>query len=394
MRFKWYHLIWILVIIGIIGVVWFFLLSSKLDSNSQEEKVIENKTQSSDISKDVDETDQSEKDSTGQDFDEYDDEQDQLTDEDAKVSENAPEKPELSVELTHDYKAKLSWKAIENAAYYELYRYDEKNDEWIKKDKTTDFSYIDNSVEDKQTYRYRLYAYRKMNDQLLRSENAEASIKIDSETGVKALIVDYETGSSKRMVKYLKKAGFIVDRVESIDAFKVEDYDTLVIPGGHNITPSVYGAEKDEHTYGTNLDLDKLQIKAVKIFVKAKKPVLGVCRGCQLVNVAMGGTINQHIPGWHKKYRPVNIDRKSWVYKRLGATEDVYHYHHQCVEELGKGLIATAWDAQDEHIEAYEHESLPIYGIQWHPDSMKQRGVDFFKYYKALVVKYYQQQKK
>ena len=306
------------------------------------------------------------------------------------VSVNALGKPELSKELTSDYKPKLSWKAVEGADYYELYRYNDKTEEWDKLDATTDFSYIDNKTEDNNTYSYRLYAVRKTDGKALRSEYAEASIKLESKKAVRALIVDYETNSSKRMVKYLKKAGFVVNRVESIDAFNVEDYDTLVIPGGHNITPSIYGAKRHEKTYGTNEELDHLQIDAVKIFCDAKKPVLGVCRGCQLVNVALGGTINQHIPGWHKKYRTVKIDEKSWLYKRLGTTESVYHYHHQCVEDLAPGLVATQWDEQDDHIEAYEHETLPVYGIQWHPDSMGKRGVDVFKYYKELVTKYYQ----
>ena len=395
MKFKWYHLIWILAIIGIIGIAAFFLVNPKLSTSPENGTAVEEEQKSSAASKElVKKEDQSENTSTQQaeqDTAENAEEDDFLPEEAATVSKNAPEKPELSTELTHDYKVKLSWKAVEDAEYYELYRYDAGKGKWLKKQGTTDFSFIDNDVEDKQTYSYRLYALRKMEGEVLRSESAEASVAIDSKKTVKALVVDFETGSSKRMVKYLKKAGFIVDRVESIDAFKVEDYDTLVIPGGHNITPSKYGAERDSHTYGTNEEVDDLQFEAVRIFRDAKKPVLGICRGCQVVNVALGGTINQHIPGWHKKYRTVKIDRKSWLYKRLGTSESVYHYHHQCVEKLAEGLVATQWDEEDGHIEGYEHETLPIYGIQWHPDKMDERGIDFFKYYKSLVIKYYNQ---
>lgn len=213
----------------------------------------------------------------------------------------------------------------------------------------------------------------------------EKTITADEEEIAKALIVDNETGSSKRMRKYLTKAGFDVTLVDSMD-FEVEDYDTLVIPGGHNITPSIYGAERDEHTYGTDEEIDKLQIAAVQAFAEAEKPILGVCRGCQLVNVAFGGTINQHIPGWHKKNRRVKIERGSWLYYRLGTSESVYHYHHQCVEELGEGLVATMWDKKDGHIEGFEHETLPVYGIQWHPDSMGNRGIDVFRYYKEDIL--------
>lgn len=206
----------------------------------------------------------------------------------------------------------------------------------------------------------------------------------------KVLVADHKTKSAVRMVKYLKKAGFEVKRVDKLEDIVVSDYDTLVIPGGHNITPELYGAERDKHTYGTDIAVDELQIEAVKMFAEEKKPVLGVCRGCQVVNVAFGGTIDQHIPGWHKKYRTVKIDRDSWLYPMLGTSESVYHYHHQCVDQLGEGLTATQWDEEDEHIEAIEHTSLPVYGIQWHPDSMGDRGVDFFKYYRQLVIEYYQ----
>lgn len=438
MKFKWYHVIYILVIVAIIGVAGYLVYNSKSDTRQQTEAVAGKGAKSSNTSEDMvnesDGSDQAEKtekagedntgkvatgkDGNGQASDgksgngqagdgqsangQADDGQSangQTAEKSGSEAEaagktsgpemDATDKPLLTVELTQDSKPRLSWNEVKGAEYYEIYRYDEKTKKWKKQDTTTGLVYIDNNVADKQTYQYRLYALHNKDDKVIRSEKSEASIKVEFNEVVKALVVDFETSSSKRMVKYLKKAGFQVDRVESIDAFNVDDYDTLVIPGGHNITPSIYGAERDEHTYGTNIEIDKLQIKAVKLFVKAEKPVLGVCRGCQLVNVAMGGTINQHIPGWHKNYRTVKIDRSSWLYPKIGATESVFHYHHQCVEQLGKGLIATQWDEQDEHIEAYQHESLPIYGIQWHPDKMGKQGVDIFKYYKELVIEYY-----
>ena len=219
-------------------------------------------------------------------------------------------------------------------------------------------------------------------------DSTKTDVPSVQDTIVKALIVDHKTKSAKRMVKYLKRAGFEVTLVGSLDDFDVEDYDTLVIPGGHNITPSKYGAERQKETYGTNEEIDDLQIGAVNIFKDAEKPVLGVCRGCQLVNVALKGTINQHIPGWHKGYRRVKIDPKSWLYPRLGKSESVDHYHHQCVEKLGEGLEATQWDEEDGRIEGIQHKTLPIYGIQWHPDRMGDQGVDVFRYYKELVIDY------
>lgn len=205
-------------------------------------------------------------------------------------------------------------------------------------------------------------------------------------TPPKAALVDYDTEDAERVIGYLELAGFEAERVEDVDSLDPSDYDALIIPGGHNITPSVYGAERDEHTYGTSLKKDKMQINAIHKFVDAAKPILGICRGEQVLNVAFGGTINQHIPGWHKLYRDVNIQEGSWLYDLLGEKASVYHFHHQCIDMLGEGLIATQWDAEDNHIEAIEHESLPVYGLQWHPDSMDEAGVKVFESFKEIVV--------
>ncbi len=294
-------------------------------------------------------------------------------------------KPELTISMSEEGKVLLEWKAVANASAYEISRYG-SGGKWKSLGTTKELSYTDPDIRQGNTYRYRVRATGKAGGKQLVSDYAKDKIKV--KIVIRALIVDYETKSSKRMVRYLKKAGFLVDRVASLDDFNTDDYDTLVIPGGHNITPSVYGAERAPETYGTDLELDQLQIAAVKRFVDKKKPVLGVCRGCQLINVALGGTINQHIPGWHKKYRNVEIDESSWLYPRLGASESVYHYHHQCVENLADGLKATMWDEADGRIEGYEHESLPVYGIQWHPDSMGNQGIDIFKYYRAFVEDY------
>lgn len=201
-----------------------------------------------------------------------------------------------------------------------------------------------------------------------------------------AVVVDYDTKSSQSVIEKLEEADFDVDRIEDIKSLDMSKYDALVIPGGNNITPSVYGAERDEHTYKTNLEKDHLQIEAVQMFARAGKPVLGVCRGEQLVNVAFGGTIDQHIPGWHKYYRDVKIQEGTWLYDEFGDTVHAYHFHHQCVEKLGKGLVATQWDAEDGRIEGYVHESLPVYGLQWHPDGMDDGdGLVVFKSFREIV---------
>ncbi len=200
-------------------------------------------------------------------------------------------------------------------------------------------------------------------------------------------VVDTVTTSSKRMVKVLRKNGFKVELIYT-DAVDVARYDGLVIPGGNNIDPSIYGAERNEYTYGDDANKDRIQIKAILDFAAAGKPVLGICRGCQVVNVAFGGTINQHIDGWHKGNRRIIIAPGTWMYKKYGARPKVNHYHHQCVETLGEGLIATEWDAADGFIEGIQHVSLPVYGLQWHPDSMGKKGYKVFVKFRKTCIKY------
>lgn len=168
----------------------------------------------------------------------------------------------------------------------------------------------------------------------------------------------------------------------------ISKYDGLVVPGGGDVTPSLYKARRSPHTYGTNKKRDRLQIKLIKRFAKAKKPILGICGGHQHINVAFGGTLGQHIPGWHKGYRDAKIRKGSWLYKTYGSRHSFYNFHHQFVKRLAKGFIATQWDAQDGRIEAIEHRTLPIYGVQWHPDLMGSEGKKVGKLFRKECLKY------
>lgn len=199
-------------------------------------------------------------------------------------------------------------------------------------------------------------------------------------------VVDYDTSDAERIINIVIKAGGQAERVGVIDDLDVDKYDAIIIPGGNSVTPSMYGAEKQPETKNTDIEKDKFQFSAVQQYVEAGKPVLGICRGEQLVNNVMGGTTIQHMQdGWHKYNRMVNIAEGSWLYDTLGPEAETYHFHHQCVENLGDGLYATAWDAQSGCIEAYEHETLPIYGLQWHPEGIEESGVEVFKCYLDVV---------
>jgi len=202
---------------------------------------------------------------------------------------------------------------------------------------------------------------------------------------VHLLMVDNRK-DNKRVVKEFKKVGVKVTTVYSLKKVDPAKYDGLIIPGGHNIDPKMYGAKRSKYTYGTNIKKDKMQVKAVKRFVEAGKPVLGLCRGCQLINVAFGGTIKQHIK-WHKGYRKVKNVKGYWMYSMYGKKRSTYHFHHQCVKKLGKGLVATSYDVNSGHIESIQHKTLPVYGVQWHPDcDTKKQGNKFFKEFKKICL--------
>ena len=159
--------------------------------------------------------------------------------------------------------------------------------------------------------------------------------------------------------------------------FSPDDYDGLLLPGGCDINPAVYGKTGiPEETVDD--DLDALQFAVLDRFLKAGKPVLGICRGHQLLNVAFGGTLIQHLPGAEKHMRlpgdrdnvhTVQISRNSYLYPLYGPECAVNSSHHQAVELPGKGLRAVMHSG-DGVIEAAEHDSLPVWSVQWHPERM------------------------
>ena len=158
--------------------------------------------------------------------------------------------------------------------------------------------------------------------------------------------------------------------------------DAIVLVGGEDLTPHFYGAEsgyEGETVHFENADAG--QIAVVQRALALSTPLLGICRGLQVINVALGGTLVQHIEddGFHKNLN-VPIDQilathgvtlagDSGLAASLGATDVlVQSAHHQSVDVLGAGLVPAA-TAPDGLIEALEHVSAPITGVQWHPEA-------------------------
>lgn len=160
--------------------------------------------------------------------------------------------------------------------------------------------------------------------------------------------------------------------------------DALVLTGGVDVHPGRYRdifMDFDPNSglptpYVNSVTRDSMDILLCQAFLKAGKPILGIGRGMQVINVVFGGTLYQDIPIVLQIPHAMGVDHTihttegSAMHKLLGTTAIVNSYHHQAVKQVGSGLKVTA-KAEDGIIEALEHESLPVFGVQWHPETFK-----------------------
>ncbi|MFE9774311.1 gamma-glutamyl-gamma-aminobutyrate hydrolase family protein [Streptomyces sp. NPDC005931] len=156
-------------------------------------------------------------------------------------------------------------------------------------------------------------------------------------------------------------------------AATVARLDGLVIAGGPDVEPVHYGAEPDPRTGPPARARDAWELALVRAALEARIPLLGICRGMQLLNVALGGTLVQHIdghaevPGVFGRHRvkPVPGTRYAGL---VPEETSVPTYHHQAVDRLGAGLVPSAC-AEDGTVEAVELPTAPwVVGVQWHPE--------------------------
>ncbi len=160
--------------------------------------------------------------------------------------------------------------------------------------------------------------------------------------------------------------------------------DGLILAGGCDIDPAVYGAEPHPRTQGTVPERDRSELALVREAIARELPVLGICRGMQLLNVARGGTLTQHLPDHvgHEQHRrnpgtfdgsehDVRLDAGSLAARAIGAAHhEVRSHHHQAVDAIGDGLVVSGRSALDELPEAIELPSVRFaLGVQWHPEA-------------------------
>lgn len=146
----------------------------------------------------------------------------------------------------------------------------------------------------------------------------------------------------------------------------------LLIPGGRDVDPSLYNAERGWHTQPGDLERDHFEMDLVRYAMRHKKNILGICRGHQLLNVALGGTLIQHIEDAHPYKHQITIQEDSELLRFMGTDIYVNSLHHQAVQRPGKGLRVAAY-GHDGTIEAIEHTKRKfVLGVQFHPEM---RGV-------------------
>lgn len=155
--------------------------------------------------------------------------------------------------------------------------------------------------------------------------------------------------------------------------------DALLLPGGGDITPAFFG-ERNKGSENIDTELDILQLQALEYAAKRRMPVLGICKGLQIINVGLGGNIIQDMPTakFHKyaggdQYHSTVITPGSWLYGLYGADCIVNSAHHQSIDRLGSGLKAVQFCPYDGCIEAIAHSALPILGVQWHPERIDEK---------------------
>ncbi|MDZ4266213.1 MAG: gamma-glutamyl-gamma-aminobutyrate hydrolase family protein [Mycobacterium sp.] len=153
---------------------------------------------------------------------------------------------------------------------------------------------------------------------------------------------------------------------------RLTSFDAVLLPGGADMEPSRYGAEAVPETTDTVAFQDEFELGITRAVVELDLPLLAICRGMQVLNVALGGSLLQHVPETntlhHNAVHRVDVKEGSRLHAIVGAANiDVSSYHHQAIDRLAADLVVTAV-AADGLVEAVEHRRADVVAVQWHPE--------------------------
>ena len=199
--------------------------------------------------------------------------------------------------------------------------------------------------------------------------------------------------AAKSFIEGVKDAGGIPIILPIGDQEMASHYismiDKLILTGGQNVHPQFYGEKKTIESDDYNLVRDEFELALLKEALRQNKPIMAICRGVQLVNVAFGGTLYQEIEG-HWQGLPFGTSHSietvegSVVAKLFGKESQVNSVHRQSIKDLAPNFRVTAIDPRDQTIEAIESiDEHRIIGLQWHPEFLvneEDGNLELFEY--------------
>ena len=183
----------------------------------------------------------------------------------------------------------------------------------------------------------------------------------------------------------------VIPPTDNVDLIRatVERCDGMVLLGGGDVSPSRYGREINARLFGVDEFIDKFEIAAVQHAVSLDIPVLAICRGHQILNVALGGTLIQHLENYevHRDtMHDVQLTPGSLVAEAMETTHPLTHsFHHQAIEAVAPSLTVVGYYS-DGTVEAVQHTTATwVVGVQWHPEDTAQEDPANQGLFNALV---------
>lgn len=194
---------------------------------------------------------------------------------------------------------------------------------------------------------------------------------------------------------------YIIPLIEDEDIIlaHAELIDGLIMSGGHDVNPLLYGEEPCKELGEILPKRDAFDIFLIKAVMNLKKPILGICRGEQILNVANGGTLYQDLKFSKNCYikhnqkrlpnfatHTVMIEEKSKLYDILGESSLVNSFHHLAIKDVAKDFKVVAY-SKDGIIEAIEKEgNVFVVGVQWHPEMLSKNYPNMLKIFEKLIL--------
>lgn len=187
-----------------------------------------------------------------------------------------------------------------------------------------------------------------------------------------------------------------MDRLEipyktTLSLSEIRSCDGLLLPGGGDITPAFFG-QKNAGSRNIDTELDIIQLQALEQMHNNEKPILGVCKGMQIINVFFGGTITQHMKQHEKheyngqdQYHESMIRSDSFLYPLYGDSLTVNSAHHQCIGKVGHALEVAQYSIPDQVPEALYHSDCQVFGVQWHPERLFPEGDKLLLFFYSLL---------